>query len=90
MCTHKPIFTFVCVCVVCVVCVCVSVVCVCYVCVCVGQERKARLEEEVGTWEKKHHATSEELAKLSAAAAGISIIRSKPMRSKPFNQGFKV
>ena len=40
-------------------------------CVCVGQERKTRLEEEVGAWEKKHHATSEELAKLSAAAAGI-------------------
>jgi hypothetical protein len=37
----------------------------------VEQERKTRLEEEVGVWEKKHHAISEELAKLSAAAAGI-------------------
>ncbi len=53
--------------------VCLVRVCVCCVsaCVYVEQERKTRLEEEVGVWEKKHHAISEELAKLSAAAAGI-------------------
>ena len=68
MCTRKLIFSFVCVC--CLSCACVCLLCV-SACVCVEQERKTRLEEEVGVWEKKHHAISEELAKLSAAAAGI-------------------
>ena len=62
-----------CVCVLFVVCVCACLLCVSVmsVCACVGQERKTRLEEEVGVWEKKHHATSEDFSKLSAAAAGI-------------------